>query len=306
MKKRGLSCLPAKIWQAGLLGGLLVALLVVATALPSFAQTRMPIVISKNAVDAGVAVTANGNLWTAAQYIGNYGAALVSIRKTGTVSGCTLTFYTGQTAATATNALDDANNNFSCATAVNKVINNLDQYVQGTVTNWTGTGTITVYVTLINGVGWNMNATLSAVTQSTGSGAPGSYWYARLTNGTTGFLDVSNGVGAQGAGVLQIGMLGTLSAAVASATMTQVVAAPGSGSIVLVGIFVEKATATTGLVTVSSGTGTNCGTGTATLLSIGAGSPPIGFYRVGSLVGTTKALCLTTDASTTSARALTQ
>lgn len=293
MKKRGLSFL-----LAGLLGLML--------AWPVFSQERTPIVISKNAVDAGVAVTANANLWTAAQYIGNYGAALVSIRKTGTVTGCTLTFYTGQTAATATNALDDANNNFSCATAVNKVINNLDQYVQGTVTNWAGTGTITVYVTLINGVGWNMNATLSAVTQSTGSGAPGSYWYARLTNGTTGFLDVSNGVGAQGAGVQQVGSLGTLSAAVASATMTQVVAAPGSGSIVLVGIFIEKATASTGLVTVSSGTGINCGTGTATLFSIGAGSPPIGFYPLPSLVGTTKALCLTTDAATTSARALTQ
>jgi hypothetical protein len=293
MKKRGFSFL-------------LAGLLALAMALPVFAQPRTPIVISKRAIDAGVAVTANGNLWTAAQYIGNYGAALVSVRKSGTVTGCTLTFYTGQTAATATNALDDANNNFSCATAVNKVINNLDQYLQGTVSSWTGTGTITVYVTLVNGVGWNMNATISAVTQSTGSGAPGSYWYARLTNGTTGFLDVSNGVGAQGAGVLQVGTLGTISAAVASATMTQVVAAPGSGSIVLLGIFVEKATATTGLVTVSSGTGTNCGTGTATLLSIGAGSPPIGFYPVGALVGTTKALCLTTDAATTSARALTQ
>jgi hypothetical protein len=285
---------------------LLAGLLALAMALPVFAQPRTPIVISKRAIDAGVAVTADGNLWTAAQYIGNYGAALVSVRKSGTVTGCTLTFYTGQTAATATNALDDANNNFSCATAVNKVINNLDQYLQGTVTSWSGTGTITVYVTLINGVGWNMNATISAVTQSTGSGAPGSYWYTRLTNGTTGFLDVSNGVGAQGAGVLQVGTLGTLSAAVASATMTQVVAAPGSGSIVLLGILVEKATASTGLVTVSSGTGTNCGTGTATLFSIGPGSPAIGFYRVGSLVGTTKALCLTTDAATTSARALTQ
>jgi len=293
MKNRGLSFL-------------LAGLLALAMALPVFAQTRTPVVISKRAMDAGIVMTGNGNLTTAAEYVGNYAAMLVSVRKTGTVSACTLTFYGGQTAATATNALDDANNNFSCAADVNKVVNNIDQYLLGTVSSWTGSGSITIYRTLINGVGWNLNATLSAVTQSTGSGAPGSYWYTRLTNGTTGFLDVSNGVGAQGAGVLQVGRLGTLSAAVASATMTQVVAAPGSGSIVLLGVFVEKATATTGLVTVSSGTGTNCGTGTATLLSIGAGSPAIGFYPVESLVGTTKALCLTTDAATTSARVLTQ
>ena len=286
------------------LGALMTMLMLAAGALPGAAQS-VTVKINKYPM-AGVAMTADGNLWTAAQPTLNYSSALVAVRKSGTVTGCTLTFYGGPTAVTATSALNDANTTFSCATAVNKIVTNLDRFLQATVSSWSGTGTITIYVTLTNGAGWNMNATLSAVTQSTGSGVPGSYWYARLTNGTTGFLDVSNGVGAQGAGVLQVGTLGSLSAAVASATMTQVVAAPGSGSIVLLGIFVEKATATTGLVTVSSGTGTNCGTGTATLLSIGAGSPPIGFYPVGALVGATKALCLTTDASTTSARALTQ
>jgi hypothetical protein len=286
------------------LGALMTMLMLAAVALPGAAQS-VTVKINKYPM-AGVAMTADGNLWTAAQPTLNYSSALVAVRKSGAVAGCTLTLYGGPTAATATSALDDANTTFSCATAVNKIVTNLDRFLQGTVSSWSGTGTITIYVTLTNGTGWNLNATLSAVTQSTGSGAPGSYWYARLTNGTTGFLDVSNGVGAQGAGVLQVGTLGTISAAVASATMTQVVAAPGSGSIVLLGILVEKATATTGLVTVSSGTGTNCGTGTATLFSIGPGSPAIGFYRIGIPVGNTKALCLTTDASTTSARALTQ
>ncbi len=116
---------------------------------------------------------------------------------------------------------------------------------------------------------------------------------------------VKDGVQAQGSGILQIGEAGTLSAAVASATRTEVVAAPTAGSIYLKGIWVEKATATTGLVTVSYGTGANCATGPTTILSIGAGSPAIGFYPVNTIVPATKALCLTTDAATTSARALT-
>jgi len=285
-----------------LLVGLGVGIFILAAALSAFAQTRTPVVISKFPY-AGVAMTANGNLWTAAKYVGNYGAALVSIRKTGTVSACTLTFYTGPSAATATNALDDANNNFSCATAVNKVVNNIDQYLQGTVSSWTGTGTITVYVTLVNGVGWNLNATLSAVTQSTGAGDRSSLWRTQPGYDTTAFLDIEAGVGAQGAGVQQVGSLFTLSAAVASATLTEVVAAPGSGSVYLGGLLVEKKSGTP-TITVQYGTGTNCGTGTAVLA--GPITPVNEHIPLGVLVPATKALCLQTDGTSTGVRALTQ
>jgi len=107
----------------------------------------------------------------------------------------------------------------------------------------------------------------------------------------------------QGAGVLQVGEVNNLSAAVATATLTQVVAAPTSGSIYLRGILLEKVTATTGSVTVQSGTGTNCGTGTAVLFGPVV-IPPSGYLRLDIQVPAAKALCLQTDAATTSARAL--
>ena len=117
---------------------------------------------------------------------------------------------------------------------------------------------------------------------------------------------VNDGVQALGSGVLQSGEVGTLSAAVATTTRTQVVAAPAAGlSIYLRGVWVEKATATTGSITVTQGTGTDCATSPIVILTIGAGSPAIGYYPVNVLVPATKALCLTTDAATTSARALT-
>lgn len=358
--------LPAKIWQAGM-----TFLVLAALALPAFAQ-KVIMQINKYPL-AGVAVTADGNLWTAAQPTLNYTSALVAVRKSGSVSACSLALLTGPTAATATVAINDANSTIDCSSAVNKIVINLDRFIQGTVSSWSGSGTITIYITLTNGMGWNLNATLSAVTQSTGSGAPGTYWYMRQTdgtntaptgdtvarrsyvqhtdgtnstpagdavgrpifvrpgngtqnmpsgdaqargihvipgNGTDAFKAVLDGVGAQGAGVLQTAPLYTLSAAVASATRAQVVAAPGAGSIYLAGILVETATNSAGIVTVSYGTGANCGTGTTTLFTLGLGtgsSPfPVGFYPVHVLVPATKALCLTTDGATTSARALTQ
>jgi hypothetical protein len=339
MKNRGLSCL---------LAGLLVLML----ALPAFSQGRTPIVVTKY-TKTGVNVTADGNLWTTAQPAMNFGAALVSVRKTGTVTGCTLTTYTGPTAATATAAVNDANAAIDCHTAsVNKIIINLDQYFQMTVSSWAAAGgSVDVYVTLTNGSGWNLNATLSAVTQSTGSGAAGTYWYIRQTdgtntaptgdavarrsyvqgtdgtnsmpagdtqaraiqvtpgNGTNADKQMLDGVGALGAGVKQVATLGTLSAAVASASMTQVVAV-NAGARVLLGVIIETATNAAGIVTVSTGTGTNCGTGTATKVVFGIGtatSPlPVGYYPVNALVAAGSAICLTTDASTTSARVLTQ
>lgn len=164
---------------------LLVGLLALATALPVFSQTRTPIVVTKNPL-ASVAVTDNdATLWASAQPALNFTTALVSVRKSGTVSGCTLTWYTGQTAATATAAVNDANATFSCASATNKVITNIDNYLQGAVSSWTGSGTITIYVTLTNGAGWSLNATLSNVTQGDGAASPGAVpWYVQGTDGT--------------------------------------------------------------------------------------------------------------------------
>ncbi|HUS95748.1 MAG TPA: hypothetical protein VMX97_03300 [Hyphomicrobiaceae bacterium] len=313
-----------------LLQFLLAGMFALAIVLPALAQERTPIVVTKDAL-AVATMTADGDLWATAQPVLNHAGVLISVRKSGTVAGCTLTLYTGQTAATATSAINDANATFSCATAVNKVVNNIDQYLQGTVSSWSGTGTITIYVTKVSGMGFNLNATLSAVTQGDGAATPGAVpWYTQGTdgtnktpsadaqararhvipgNGTNADKQMLDGVGALGAGVKQVATLGTLSAAVASATMTQVVAVD-AGARVLLGVILETATTTAGIVTVSTGTGTNCGTGTATKVTFGIGtatSPlPVGYYPVNALVAAGSAICLTTDAATTSARVLTQ
>ncbi len=119
---------------------------------------------------------------------------------------------------------------------------------------------------------------------------------------------LSQGVSALGFGVAQTGEVSTLSAAVATATLTEVVAAPTAGSIYLRGIWIEKSTTGTGSVLVRYGTGTNCGTGTTTLLALTAAASQtfaFGYYPIGIAVPATKALCLGTDAATTGVRALT-
>ena len=118
---------------------------------------------------------------------------------------------------------------------------------------------------------------------------------------------IKSGSQTQGAGILQTGEVNSISAAVASATTAQVVAAPSAGSIYLRSIFVEKMTTATGVVNVIYGTGTNCGTGTTTLLSLSLATgqaPLLGKVDIGVAVPATKALCLQTDAATTSVRAL--
>jgi hypothetical protein len=122
-------------------------------------------------------------------------------------------------------------------------------------------------------------------------------------NGADAFKTVSDGVGALGAGVVQTGEVNTLSAA-AGNTITQVVAAPGAGSVYLRGLLIEKISGATSTVTLSYGTGSNCGTGTTVLLGPITGSA-VGFIHLGVLVPATKALCVTTDAATTVVRALT-
>lgn len=121
---------------------------------------------------------------------------------------------------------------------------------------------------------------------------------------------LKGGASSQGARTLATGEVSTLSAAVASATRAQVVAAPASGSIYLRGILIETATNAAGIVTVTQGTGTNCATSPVVLFALGIGtgtSPlPVGVHPVGIQLPAAKALCLTTDAATTSARALYQ
>jgi len=119
-----------------------------------------------------------------------------------------------------------------------------------------------------------------------------------------GLKYISGGVQAQGAKVLQTGEINSLSASVATATLTQVIAAPASGSVYIRGIMVEKSTGAAGTYTVQYGTGTNCGTGT-TVLYGPVTNPPVGFNRIEVAVPAAKALCLQTDAATTLVRALT-
>jgi len=120
---------------------------------------------------------------------------------------------------------------------------------------------------------------------------------------------VKSGPQASGAGVLQVAPVNT-GVEIAVATLTQIVAAPASGSIYVDGIFLEKATATTGTVTLRYGTGTNCGTGTTTLIYVGPQTTtslmPLGYYPMHIQVPATKALCAITDATTTAAIVLAQ
>ncbi len=122
------------------------------------------------------------------------------------------------------------------------------------------------------------------------------------------FKSIAKGVSAQGASVLQTGEINTLTAPVATATVTQVVAAPGSGSIYLRGIWIEKMTTSTGSFNVIYGTGTNCGTGTTTLFGqalAASQTATLGEYKIGAAIPAGNALCLQTDAATTSVRAFT-
>jgi hypothetical protein len=106
----------------------------------------------------------------------------------------------------------------------------------------------------------------------------------------------------QGSGVLQTGEDSKLSAAVASATRTEVVAAPASGSTYVRGLIVEKSTGAGGTWTLSYGTGTNCGTGTTVLIGP-VTNPLVSYYPIGITIPALNAVCLTTDAGTTGVRA---
>jgi hypothetical protein len=106
-----------------------------------------------------------------------------------------------------------------------------------------------------------------------------------------------------GTNILQTGEVNTLSAAVATATLTKVVTGPASGSVYIRGVIVEKSTGGTGSFTIQTGTGTNCGTGTAVLLGPVV-NPPIGKVWLEIQATAAKDVCLQTDAATTSARLL--
>lgn len=132
---------------------------------------------------------------------------------------------------------------------------------------------------------------------------------AQVTADQVTLTTVSVGPKARGVGVQQIGEVSTLSAAVATATRTQVIAAPASGSIYLRGLWIEKSTSGSGSVTLSYGTGANCATGTTTLLSLAAATGQtlaFGYYPIGVQVPAGNALCAQTDAATTSVRVLGQ
>ncbi len=118
---------------------------------------------------------------------------------------------------------------------------------------------------------------------------------------------IQDGVQTHGANVLQVGSVGTLSAAM-TGSLTEAVPAPASGSTFLRAIWVEKAVGTTGAITIAYGTGTNCGTGTTTLMTLAANASnqiPLGNYEINVLVPATKALCGQTEAAGTQFRFIT-
>ena len=314
-----------------ILGGLffgILALLCVHLPQPVQAQAnREGLMAIKKYIGYGpVTVTATGNLFANPVFTENFSNAIVHWVTSGSPANCTLLFYTGQTAATANLAVNDPNYSITCTSSGQKVVGALDEYVQLNVSALSTGGSLVVYLTLTNLAGNALNQTLSTVAQGNGAAGDSSPWFVQGTdgshnmpagdaqarginvvpgNGTNAVKHILDGVGSQGAGVQQSAQLFTLSAAIASSTLTQVVAAPGSGSIYLGAILVEKATASTGSLGVEYGTGTNCGTGTTVLFGP-VSVPPVGVMPIGILVPATKALCLVTDASTTSVRALTQ
>ena len=121
---------------------------------------------------------------------------------------------------------------------------------------------------------------------------------------------LAKGPKAKGAGVQQVGEVSTLSAAVAAATLTQVVAAPTAGSIYLRGIWINKAATTTGSILLRDGTGTNCASGTThTILSLTAATGQtfkLGYQRIGIQVPAARALCAITEGANTSVQVLAQ
>lgn len=114
---------------------------------------------------------------------------------------------------------------------------------------------------------------------------------------------INSGSSSLGVNILQTGEVNTLSAAVATATLTRVVTGPASGSVYVRGVIVEKSTGGTGSFTIQTGTGTNCGTGTAVLVGPVV-NPPIGKVWLEIQATAAKDVCLQTDAATTSARLL--
>jgi len=261
-------------------------------------------VISSKYPYAGVTATSTGNLWTTGQSALNYSNAIVHYVPTGSPGSCTLHFLTGPTAALANVAINDPNYSMTCTSAGEAVLGAVNNYFNINVSALTGGDSVAVYVTLTNFAGTvALSQTIGTANQGT---AGAQYWLVEPGDGTQGEIQISDGVGAHGAGVLQTAELFTLSTAVASASLTQVVAAPSAGVSVYVGrLLIEKATASTGSVTVEYGTGVNCGTGTTVLFGP-VTVPPVGMISVGVLVPAAKALCLVTDANTTSVRALTQ
>ncbi len=115
----------------------------------------------------------------------------------------------------------------------------------------------------------------------------------------------NNGIPGQGAGILQTGEVSKVSSAVATATLTQAAAAPvtSSQSTYIRGIVVEKSTGSSGTFTIQTGTGTNCGTSTTVLLGP-VTNPPIQLYYLGIVAPPGTAVCIQTDAVTTSVRVL--
>jgi hypothetical protein len=95
-------------------------------------------------------MAADGDLWTSPMPIGPCHAVLVHIVKSGSISAGTLTLKTGPDS-TSLLSVDHANNPIDAHTAsVEKYVGNVNKYLQGTISSWSGTGSIEVTVTALS------------------------------------------------------------------------------------------------------------------------------------------------------------
>jgi len=186
-----------------------------------------------------------------------------------TVGGTSLTVYgTGQVGPTATsqwfpNANFGASGVISVGTSPGSTSGYAANYPGGFYFGWSGnTGTLSAYAT--------------CSTATTGTGAGGANTITNIPNpwptvspggypGTAGILYGTNG---SYVATVPDSLVQT---AVASATTTQMVAAPGAGKSIYVWALAFQATGaeTAATVNMAWGTGVNCGTGTVTLNPVG-------------------------------------
>lgn len=170
---------------------LVVLLFIFAIQECTFGQINNPVQINlqKQQLVTATITGTTSTVWSTAQSTARYSAAIISFRKTGTVTLCTMVPKTGPTAATATATIADTSGaSLDCSANINLIVGDLDNWLNAAVTAWTGTGSVTVYVTLLplsSSAGGSGGGSGGTVTQGTAAGASGA-WAMYITIPATG------------------------------------------------------------------------------------------------------------------------